>query len=66
MKWTPNCLQKKETLKLTSYSNFFKSELYYELVLKSIDELDNYDDDKYVYSFIKMILCNIQYEEIAE
>lgn len=38
--------QKKETLKLTSYSNFFKSEQYYELVLKSIDELDNYDIEK--------------------
>lgn len=38
--------QKKEFLKLTSYSNFFKSEQYYELILKSIDELDNYDKEK--------------------
>lgn len=37
---------KKDSEKITSYSNFFKSEKYYELILRNFDELDNYDKEK--------------------
>lgn len=39
--------QNENSLKLTSYSNFLKSDQYYEdIILKFIDELDEYDLDK--------------------
>lgn len=38
--------QKKATWQLTSYSNFFKSEQYYDTILGTIDDLDDYDKDK--------------------
>ena len=38
--------QNKASLKLTSYSNFFKTELNYNHALQSIDELDDYDNEK--------------------
>ena len=38
--------QKKELEKITSYSNFFKSEKYYEMILRNFDELDQYDKEK--------------------
>ena len=37
---------KKESYKITSYSNFFKSESYYEMMLQEMDNLDEYDKDK--------------------
>ncbi len=37
---------KKESMKITSYSNFFKSEPIYELILKDFDEIDGWDIDK--------------------
>lgn len=37
---------KKDSMKITSYSNFFKSEPFYEMILKEFDELDNYDMEK--------------------
>ena len=37
---------KKESMKITSYSNFFKSEPIYELILKDFDEIDGWDVDK--------------------
>ena len=33
-------------MKITSYSNFFKSEPIYELILKDFDELDEWDTEK--------------------
>lgn len=51
----------------TNYINYINNVIKNNKVSHAyLIELDNYDDDKYVYSFIKMILCNIQYEEIAE
>lgn len=38
--------QKKVSEKITSYSNFFKSEKLYDLILRNFDELDDYDMDK--------------------
>ena len=39
--------QKKGELKLTSYSNFFKSEqIYSDIILKAIDEIDEWDMEK--------------------
>ncbi len=39
--------QKKSELKLTSYSNFFKSEqIYSDIILKAIDEIDEWDMEK--------------------
>ena len=40
--------QKKNSEKITSYSNFFKSEKLYEMILINFDELekDKYDKDK--------------------
>ena len=37
---------KKESEKITSYSNFFKSEKMYDLVMRSFDEIDRWDRDK--------------------
>ena len=38
---------KKESMKFTSYSNFFKSDTTYdEIILKSFDELDEWDNEK--------------------
>ena len=37
---------KKETFKITSYSNFFKSEPIYELILSEFDNIDKWDSDK--------------------
>ena len=37
---------KKDSMKITSYSNFFKSEPIYELILKDFDELDEWDTEK--------------------
>lgn len=51
----------------TNYINYINNVIKNNKVSHAyLIELDNYDDDKYVYSFIKMILCNIQYEEMAE
>jgi hypothetical protein len=36
----------KNAMKITSYSNFFKSEPLYEVVLTSLDDLDDYDQEK--------------------
>ena len=36
----------KNILKVTSYSNFFKSDANYEIILKYFDELDEYDKEK--------------------
>ena len=36
----------KDIMKITSYSNFFKSEQIYEIILREFDELDDYDKDK--------------------
>jgi hypothetical protein len=33
-------------LKVTSYSNFFKAETNYEIILQKFDDLDDYDKDK--------------------
>ena len=38
--------QKKEIEKLTSYSNYFKNERFYEMFLRDFDELDSYDTEK--------------------
>lgn len=38
--------QKKSSEKITSYSNFFKSEKLYDLILRDFDELDDYDKEK--------------------
>lgn len=38
--------QKKEIEKLTSYSNYFKNERFYEMFLREFDELDSYDTEK--------------------
>lgn len=38
--------EKESVLKLTSYSNFFKTNQNYEIILRSIDELDAYDQEK--------------------
>lgn len=37
---------KKDSMKITSYSNFFKSEQIYELILKEFDNLDEWDTQK--------------------
>lgn len=37
---------KKDSMKITSYSNFFKSEQIYELILKEFDNLDEWDKEK--------------------
>lgn len=37
---------KKDSMKITSYSNFFKSEQIYELILKEFDDLDEWDREK--------------------
>lgn len=37
---------KKTSEKITSYSNFFKSEKMYELVLREFDEIDAWDNEK--------------------
>lgn len=47
---------KKESMKITSYSNFFKSEVVYDIILKVFDELDNWDTQKineYMQVFVK-------------
>lgn len=36
----------KEVLKVTSYSNFFKSDANYEIICKHFDDIDDYDKDK--------------------
>lgn len=36
----------KDTLKVTSYSNFFKSDLNYEAICRHFDNLDDYDREK--------------------
>ncbi len=36
----------KDSLKVTSYSNFFKSDINYEVICKSFDNLDKYDKEK--------------------
>lgn len=36
----------KDILKVTSYSNFFKSDPNYEIICKHFDELDDYDKEK--------------------
>ena len=38
--------RKKESMKITSYSNFFKNESIYEMVLYNFDNLDDYDEEK--------------------
>ena len=39
--------QSETALKLTSYSNFLKSDQYYDdIILQSFDNLDDYDMDK--------------------
>lgn len=40
---------KKDSMKITSYSNFFKSEPIYELILKNFDNLDKWDTEKTKY-----------------
>lgn len=37
---------KKDSMKITSYSNFFKSEQIYEVILKEFDSLDDWDKNK--------------------
>lgn len=37
---------KKDSMKITSYSNYFKTEPLYEMILKEFDELDDYDMNK--------------------
>lgn len=45
---------KKESLKLTSYSNFFKSEtIYDDIILREFDSLDNWDQGK-ISEFLKV------------
>ncbi|SDB13392.1 hypothetical protein SAMN02910417_01026 [Eubacterium oxidoreducens] len=36
----------KDTLKVTSFSNFFKSDSNYEIICKHFDDIDDYDKDK--------------------
>ena len=36
----------KDVLKVTSYSNFFKSDANYEIICKHFDEIDDYDKEK--------------------
>ncbi|MCR5196507.1 MAG: AIPR family protein [Pseudobutyrivibrio sp.] len=36
----------KDLLKVTSYSNFFKSDANYEIICKHFDEIDDYDKEK--------------------
>ncbi len=36
----------KDKLKVTSYSNFFKSEAVYEIICKHFDDIDDYDKEK--------------------
>lgn len=40
---------KKMDLKITSYSNFFKSDPNYEIICKYFDDLDDYDKKKIDY-----------------
>lgn len=54
--------QKKESEKITSYSNFFKSEKYYEIILRSFDELDDYDKEK-LSSYLTVFTLKKQYDE---
>ena len=37
---------KREEMKITSYSNFFKLEQIYDIILKTFDELDSWDQEK--------------------
>ncbi len=37
---------KKDVLKITSYSNFFKTDANYEIICKHFDEIDDYDKEK--------------------
>lgn len=47
---------KKETMKLTSYSNFFKNDtIYSEIVLNEFDSLDDYDKEK-LKSFMRVFV----------
>lgn len=46
---------KKTLMKITSHSNFFKSESVYEIILKEFDSLDDYDQDK-LESFMKIFI----------
>ena len=45
--------KKKVSEKITSYSNFFKSEKMYDLVLREFDEADDYDQGK-INSFMEV------------
>ena len=38
--------RKQESMKITSYSNFFKSDNNYEIILREFDGLDNWDREK--------------------
>lgn len=45
--WHYNIQAKRNRFKLTSYSNFLKSDQYYDdIILQSFDNLDDYDMDK--------------------
>ena len=37
---------KQESMKITSYSNFFKTDNYYEIILRKFDSLDDWDKEK--------------------
>lgn len=52
--------QKKEIEKLTSYSNYFKNERFYEMFLRDFDELDSYDTEK-LSSYMKVFEEKMNY-----
>ncbi len=47
--------ENKTTMKITSYSNFFKSEQFYDLVLREFDSLDDWDQEKLA-SYMKIFV----------
>ena len=52
---------KRSSMKITSYSNFFKSEVYYdEIILKHFDELDEYDKEKML-DYLKVFTAKKRY-----
>ncbi len=55
--------QKKASENITSYSNFFKSEKLYDLILRDFDELDDYDEKK-LGEFMEIFSVKKQNQEI--
>ncbi len=54
---------KKESMKITSYSNFFKAENIYDIILKQFDELDEWDKEKLLH-YMEVFTEKKQLEEV--